>query len=281
MSAKQSVKLLHFIASMWFVLCIAYLLVRALLDAGLSWWVIFSLSGHSATAIFVVFLIYLFAIYRGTIRSEEPDVEHPLTSSLMYIGFYSVAPLLGGIAGLLGGISTVTAHQYATVISWGTLVVTFVVWIIIDPIISVIEAMQPVARQRRAHRIAQARAERKIKEQERQRWLDELETQEIATIAEREKKLRPWAERLAALIEQSQQRSLSSNELLEAVDMGLAAWQIGGAEAMQQLHKMTFERTQATAESADTLSVWWDGIGQWRAVSEVPRPVTQRQVTPT
>ena len=53
----------------------------------------------------------------------------------------------------------------------------------------------------------------------------------------------------------------------KAADIGANAWQIGGISCMRQLQEMAIEicnREKRSTTVADYISVWWDGIGNWR-----------------
>jgi hypothetical protein len=65
MSKRRALKLVHIGGMAWFVLCMGYILLSALRQAGLHWWVIFSLAGHSAVVVFLLISLYLFARFRG------------------------------------------------------------------------------------------------------------------------------------------------------------------------------------------------------------------------
>ena len=121
MSERRMLKSIHLASTAWFMLCIGYILVLALRQAGVRWWVIFSLSGHSALIVFLLISLYLFVIFRGVSRSQKIEVEHPLTSTNCYMMFYVVAPLLGGLAGALGMIGENRIGQFLLGIALGTL----------------------------------------------------------------------------------------------------------------------------------------------------------------
>src|SRR4030042_5712444 len=104
MTAKRALRRIHLASTVWFMLCVAYVLAVALRQKGFNWWVIFSLSGFSALGILILTSLYLFALFRGVSSAQHIAVEHPLTSTPHYMGFYVAAPLLGGLAGILGGI---------------------------------------------------------------------------------------------------------------------------------------------------------------------------------
>ncbi len=81
MVRKRIFKLIHFASTAWFVVCAAFLITLAMRQVGAAWWLIFSLSGYSAVLTFVLVSIYLFAVYRGVVRSRI-EQEYPLTSSV-------------------------------------------------------------------------------------------------------------------------------------------------------------------------------------------------------
>ena len=87
-------------------------------------------------------------------------------------------------------------------------------------------------------------------EQERQRW---------------QQHLRPSAERLAVLLKTDSPELPGAER--EAVNIGASAWQLGGLSCMRQLRDMTVAIQKDSgnqAITAERLSNWWDGIGDWR-----------------
>ena len=158
MSRRDTLKLVHFVSTGWFVLCFGYILIAALREAGFKWWVIFSLSGHSALLVFLLISLYLFAVFRGIDRSQKIEIEHPLTGTGYYAVFYDVSPFLGGLAGCLGMIGVSRISELLSGIALGTLATTFLVWIVVDPTIGVVERLLPGSRRHRLERLAQARA---------------------------------------------------------------------------------------------------------------------------
>lgn len=71
--------------------------------------------------------------------------------------FYVLAPFLGSFAGLLSVTGANTTSEYLSGISLGTLVTTFLVWVIVDPITGLAEMAAPASRKHRAERLAGAR----------------------------------------------------------------------------------------------------------------------------
>ena len=139
-------KLTHVASTIWFMVCVGYILVLTLHEVGFKWWLIFSLSGHSAVAVGVLISVYLFALVRDMGGSQQIQVEHPFTSTHSYMGFYVAAPLLGGLAGIFGMIGASDLSRYADGVARGTLGTTFFVWVVLDPVTGLIEiaaARQP------------------------------------------------------------------------------------------------------------------------------------------
>jgi hypothetical protein len=266
MSVRRTLKSIHLAGIVWFMLCIGYILVLALRQAGVQWWVIFSLSGHSALLVFLLISLYLFAIFRGVSRSQKVEAEHPLTSTNYYMVFYVAAPFLGGLAGCLGMIGVNTVSQFLLGIALGTLGTTFLVWVIVDPVTGLLEMLLPHAsRKHYIERRAQAKAQREKRRKDREHLLAEVLAKEELHRRRWQEVLRPQAEKLAGL--------LTSNEIdfkqaeREAVDIGVNAWQIGGLSCMRQLRDMATtickQRNQNRA-IVDYIPIWWDGIGGWR-----------------
>ena len=96
--------------------------------------------------------LYLFAIFRGADGARNVEAEYPLTSSDYYLAFYVSAPLLGALAAMMAtpGISHVVKFLFS--VSLGTLGTTFLVWIVIDPVIGMIEGALPASRRHRNQR---------------------------------------------------------------------------------------------------------------------------------
>jgi hypothetical protein len=111
MKQRDELRLVHIASTVWFVLCVAYVLTLALRQVGAKWWVVFSLSGHGVLILMVLVSLYLFAIFRGISSSQNVKLEHPLTSTTHYAAFYVTTPLLGSLAGFLGMIGV-------TKVSW-------------------------------------------------------------------------------------------------------------------------------------------------------------------
>lgn len=267
MTTRRSLKLLHLVSTIWFMMCIAYILTLALRQAGVNWWVIFSLSGHSAILILLLTSVYLFALFRGAGGGHQTLAEHPLTVTDYYLAFYVAAPLLGGLAGILGMIGVHDVSRFLLGVALGTLGTTFAVWVVIDPLVGLIESLLPASRKHRAERLAVAEAERRARHERRERLLAEAFAREERARTEWDARLGPQAERLAALL------ACNASDFTEAerqaVDIGAEAWRLGGITCMRQLHDtaVAMYKKKGHERVADYIACWWDGIGDWRRPS--------------
>jgi hypothetical protein len=270
MFRRKVLRLIHLAGTVWFVVCVGYIFVLGLLQAGVRWWVVFSLSGHGALVVFLLISLYLFAVYRGISSSQKVQIEHPLTSTPYYTMFYCLSPFLGGLAGCLGmiGINT-TASHFLSVVALGTLATTFLVWVIVDPVVGLMEMLlPPTSRKHHAERLAQARVQRQERQREHERLLAEVLAKEESDVRHWRDVLRPQAEKLAALLTSGEANF--ENAEREAVDIAVRAWQLGGITCMRTLRDMVMELTRKSRPDKaviDYISGWWDGIGSWRSTS--------------
>jgi len=265
MNRRNTLKLVHVAGTIWLILSVGYLLALALRQAGFRWLVIFSLSGYSAVIVFLLISLYLFAIFRGVARSQKIEIEHPLTTSIHYMFFYNISPFLGALAGAAGAIGVTRISHYLLVIAIGSLGTTFLVWVIIDPAIGLVEMLPPASRMHRQKRLAQTKAQRQQQRLYNQRLLAELQAKEQAEREQWNRLLKPQAEELAALLADS--KTPDSNARNEAVNIGVHAWQTGGLNCMRQLHSMAIDLCKKKYQGGiivDYISAWWDGIGRWR-----------------
>jgi hypothetical protein len=267
MTARRALKLTHVASTIWFMVCVGYILVLTLHQVGFKWWLIFSLSGHSAIAVFILVSVYLFALVRDMSGTQQIQVEHPFTSTQYYMGFYVAAPLLGGLAGIFGMIGTSELSRYALGVAMGTLGTTFCVWVVLDPVIGLVEMLLPASRRHRTERLAQAEVERRARQEKREKLLADAVTREDQERERWRQILEPEAKRLAALLAGDSRGGRAEQE---AVDIGAHAWHLGGLSCMRQLRDMTMsiaEKKTGSTKAADYVSYWWDGIGEWRRPS--------------
>ena len=270
MIPRRALRRIHLLSTIWFIACIGYILVLVLRGRGLQWWVIFSLSGPYALVMFLLISLYLFAVYRGMGKAQKIEVEHPLTTTGYYMALYMTAPLLGGLAGILGmvGVTEPIWFLFLSGVALGTLGTTFVVWVGIDPMVGMLEMLLPASRKHRTERLAQAEAERRARQEKRDHLLAEAIAREERDHQQWQHKLQVQAQRLAALLTCSAEDFARAER--EAVDIGAEAWHLGGLSCMRHLHDMAIQvhKERGSHETpADYLSYWWDGIGDWRRPS--------------
>jgi len=270
MTRHKTLKLIHLAGTAWFVLCVGYILAFALRKAGFHWWIVFSLSGHSALIVSLLISLYLFAMFRGVKGSQAIEIEHQLTSTDYYTVLYITTPFLGGLAGCLGMIGGVSAiKQFLLGVALGTLGATFLAWVIVDPVTGLLEMLLPAAsRKHRAERLAQAKAEREKKQKDRERLLAEVLAREKSDRRGWQEALKPQAEKLAELLTTNRANFRQAER--EAADIGVKAWQMGGLSCMRHLREMAMDLCKKKYQDSmivDYVSSWWDGIGSWRTPS--------------
>ena len=101
MRTRRLLKLLHFCGTAWFILAAAYVIVLALRQAGVNWWLIFSFSGHGAAIGFLLVSAYLYALFRDNGRdpAEPLNIRLPIPDSIWF--FIPLIPFLGTLASAL------------------------------------------------------------------------------------------------------------------------------------------------------------------------------------
>lgn len=265
---RKALKQIHVSGTVWIALCAAFLLTVALRQAGVRWWVVFSLSGFSGVVFFMLLSIYLFAFFRGVNRTQTAQ-EHPLTTSYAYLLFYDLCPFLGSLAGLasLLALPEVSGPEKLSALCEGALAMTFLVWIVLDPILGSSELMIPSSAAHRRRRLAQAQEQKKQRKAEREKLLREALEYEKINQAKWEKTFEPMAEELAILLS-----SLDPEDpevRLYAAAQGARAWTLDGINGMKFLHQRVCSKLRERGRKAgwDRLAFWWDGIGGWRQPS--------------
>jgi hypothetical protein len=270
MFRRKRMRSIHLAGTVWFVACVGYIFVLGLRQAGVRWWVVFSLSGQGAVIVFLLVSLYLFAVYRGISSSQKVQIEHPLTSTPYYTMFYCLSPFLGGLAGCLGmiGINTTVSH-FLSVVALGTLAATFLVWVIVDPAEGLLETLlPPTSRRHRAERLAQTRTQRQEKQKERECLLAEVLAKGKSDVCRWQEALGPQAEKLAELL--ATDDIDFQNAQRQAAEIGVTAWQTGGLVCMRAIRDMAIALTRRSSPDravVDYTTVWWDGIGSWRSPS--------------
>lgn len=266
MNRRNTLKVIHLVGTIWFVVCVGYLLVLALHQAGFNWWLIFSLSGHSALLLFLLVSLYLFAIFGATGKGQRIAAEHPLTSTGPYLIFYVSAPLLGILAGAAAMTGETKIAQFLSGIALGTLGATFLTWVIVDPLASMFEMLAPTGREHRLQRLAADKRQREELQRDRKELLGRLFAQQEQDRQRWQAILTPDAEKLTELLNTNRANFKQAEH--EAMDIGVHAWQIGGLDCMRRLRDMTLELYKERYRNptiTDHISNWWDGVGSWRS----------------
>ncbi|HOL89725.1 MAG TPA: hypothetical protein PK965_10960, partial [Anaerohalosphaeraceae bacterium] len=232
MKLRHLLKLLHVAGTVWLIGCAAFLLIVALRQAGAGWWVIFSVSGFSGIAFLFSTSIYLFAVFRGVVRKQLAE-EHPLTSSGIYLLFYDSCPILGSLAGLISAEAIAAAPlEWFSLAAEGSLIMTFLIWILGDPLLGLAEGLLPSCAAARRARLAAETETRRRRQENRQRLLEQIRWAQQAKQKQWSRQLLPLAERILASMQQKVPRDRLRRE---SVEIGAQAWQQGGTQCMQHL----------------------------------------------
>jgi hypothetical protein len=272
MKQRDMLKAIHLTSTIWFMVCVGYLLVLTLHQAGFNWWFIFSLSGHSALLIFLLISLYLFTIFGAGGKGQGIAVEHPLTSTGPYLAFYVSVPILGVLAGAVAMVGETKITQFLSGIALGTLAMTFLTWVVVDPLASMLEMLLPASQEHRFQRLAADKRRREERQRDREVLLSRLFAQQEQDRLRWEALLIPDAEKLALLL-QTNSANFGQAER-QAVDIGVRVWQIGGLDCMRRLHDMAMKLHKEKYQNltiTDHISNWWDGIGRWRNTSPAVR----------
>jgi hypothetical protein len=99
-----------------------------------------------------------------------------------------------------------------------------------------------------------------------QNLLKTIQEEEEAKTALWEKELNEYAAKLSILASMGENADASIEA--EAVDIALVAWKLGGIECMKKLHSMAMHIHKKRFKKPidiDYISIWWDGIGDWRS----------------
>jgi hypothetical protein len=271
LSAARLLKRIHILGTAWFLVCAAALLIVSLRQAGVSWWLVFSISGYSVVIMAFLLAFYLFALFRGVVRAQFVN-EHPLSTSPAYLFFYDAAPFFGALAGLLCSIGYSEPAAMLRMVTEGTLVLTFLTWVVIDSLVGLVESMLPQSVYHRTRRLAAARAEKKRIERENAALLESIDRREADLRRQWETALAADAVELAALYCSPQSCPQSIRQ--RTVEAGAKAWRLGKISCMRFLHKRILQEMKGCAKGhcVDYATYLWEGIGSWRGPRKASRP---------
>jgi hypothetical protein len=155
---------IHLVATIWFVACAGYLIAIGLRWAGFNWWLVFSLSGYSTSMLLLLVCLYLFAFVHGIQGARRTEIEHPVTGTDYYMFLYVSTPLFAGLVFATGTENAPGTSGYLISVAMGTLKATFVAWIVIDPLVGLMEMDLPASRSHRAERLAQTKQSDRLME---------------------------------------------------------------------------------------------------------------------
>ena len=262
---RKYLKRIHVSGTLWIALCALFLLILAMREAGIRWWIVFSLSGYSGVIFFLLISVYLFAFFRGVIRTQTSS-EHPLTTSYAYILFYDICPFLGSVVGIANflTIPEISLAERFSTISEGALSMTFLVWIILDPVIGSCELLIPKCAAHRRQRLAAIQEEKSKRKKEREHLLKQALEYERINQVRLQQTYEPIADKLVSLLSNQDLKELELHQKIIAT--GAQAWRLGGLEGMKYLQKTVNNKLKEARISLswDVLSFYWDGIGSWR-----------------
>lgn len=156
-ATKVMLRRIHAVATVWFVVCVGYLIAVGLRQAGFNWWLVFSLSGYSASMLLLLVCLYLFAFVHGIHGARRSEAEHPLTGTVCYIFLYVSIPLLGGLCAAAGTDDALGTSVHLIHVATVTLKATFIAWIVVDPLLGLMEMDLPASRSHRAERLARTK----------------------------------------------------------------------------------------------------------------------------
>ena len=262
----------HFLSTVWFLLCIGTIAAQSLRQAGLEWWQIISISSYSVVTVLFFVSVYLFAVFRGVHRHNEPDIEHPITCQKVYKILYSFTPFLGFVVGIcsqMGLDGKFSLTSWIVVGAMGTFMITIANWVILDPTVAILEGYFPNAHKSRASRLEFQRIERERILQKRQAMLKEMAEKEREEQRQQRTELEGAAEKLSDLILSGLTGTKGATHP-EVVDLGVLAWQKGGVKCMKMLRDLAWDKCREKGIASgiiDEVDYWWDGIGDWRAKS--------------
>ncbi|MEN6383619.1 MAG: hypothetical protein ABFD79_00285 [Phycisphaerales bacterium] len=261
---RRTFKIIHIFNLGIFVTCSAYIFIYTLHKAGKSWLFIASLSGYSAIMMIILLSFYLFAVYRGFSSTQNANEEHPVTTSMLYVLFYNLSSLYGILFASMISLQNSTS-AYLLGISYGSIASTFLMWIIIDPLAGLLEMLLPSSRLHRRTRIMKAQEIRKKECENRENILTEINRSGQYDRLKWQQLLESEAKELAWLI--SKNNIEDKETQAKVIELGVKAFRIGGIECMRHLYFMTrqiCQRETLKVPSLDYISIWWDGIGNWR-----------------
>ncbi len=252
--------LIHRIGRAWFYLCTGYSFVVLLAGKG-NGIVLYALK-HGAVWMFLIVSVVAATVFRRLGKRANKH-EHPITTNRVYNSSGGMSSLFGGLIGL----ASAGVYNSGYPVLWiaaGSFIGGALTQLLIHPLLYAAERLLPSSRRHRAARLALVKTYRREAVLAKQRALAELEANEAKKLEMWNDVLTPKARELASLLITGP-ASLEANRG-KIVDMGIEAWQIGGAGCMRHLHSMAVDvckQEHGDANTAEFIAPCWEGIGQW------------------
>ena len=263
MPVERRLGICHMLVAVQYLFSAAVVVLWTLLQTGLHWSIVFSLSTQGFAVVALAAMIYGFATYRGAV-GDRRLAEHPFTSSVPYRFLYLLVPVLGGLVGALDFWLVVGAWYVVLGLSLGTVLAATVMWLLVDPMAGLIESALPESRALRAQRLAKEQERRERRRREKQLILEKILAARKVALEQMRPAIEQHALRLRELLLESAEDPWQRSE--EGANIGLAIWQLGGAPVMKQLYATTAQLCSESAQGdlVSYLDYWWDGVGEWR-----------------
>lgn len=268
---ERRLSILHGAATFQLAASTALVIFWTLKAAGFNWLALFSLSVQGVMVVGLGVLVYGFAAFRGAV-GRRTSVEFPLTGSYPYRAYYLVTPVLGGF---VCGIDYLMAEGLVEGLrgfALGTVITTFVVWVLTDPFIGIIESLLPASRRLRAGRRALQLEARERHTRRNRELLSRLREEKQARLAVLKPVVERHRDRLVRVLEDSRWDPDAGIEA--GASIGFELWRLDGIDCMKEMYSSVMQSCPRSADGypASHLEYWWDGIGEWRQESTMPRP---------
>ena len=263
MPVERRLGLCHMLVAVQYLFSAAVVILWILLQTGLHWSIVFSLSTQGFALVVLAAMIYGFATYRGAV-GDRRLAEHPFTSSVPYRFLYLLVPVLSGLVGAVDFWLVLGTWYVVLGLSVGTVLAATVMWLLVDPLAGLVESAFPQSRLLRAQRLAREQERRERRRREKQLILEKVLAARKALLEQMRPAVEQHALRLRELLLDSAEDPWQRSE--EGATIGLAAWQLGGAPVMKQLYATTARLCSDSAQGdlVSYLDYWWDGVGEWR-----------------
>lgn len=270
-AVERRLSILHGAATLQLAGSTALVIFWTLKGAGFNWLALFSLSVQGVMVVGLGVLVYGFAAFLGAV-GRRTSVEFPLTGSYPYRTYYLVTPMLAGFASGIDYLLAEGLIEGLRGFALGTVITAFVVWVVTDPFIGIIESLLPASRRLRSQRRALQLEARERRTRRNRELLSRLKGEKQARLSALEPVLARYRDRLVHILEDSRRDPDAGIEAGAAI--GFELWRLDGIDCMKEMYSSIMQSCGRSADGypASHLEYWWDGIGEWRQESTMPRP---------